>query len=200
MWEGVRWPSKWCWLSSSAPTAGLQAAMMSWQLHLSDKNCCTLYLASLSASLSASSLAHPERAHSVQAHSIREKYTCTTVWAHNALDYMKPAHCYQARKFANIHWSQVAVGLKDVASISGKSSEWRNPACTPGNCCLMVHMYSAMWFTVPCLPTLIKYKSVECPSWLAKFKAKTLQLPKMPCWGQPMALQAQHMTCMSRHV
>ena len=36
-------PSKWCWMYSSAPTTGLQAAMMSWHIHLSDSNC-TFYL------------------------------------------------------------------------------------------------------------------------------------------------------------
>ncbi len=60
---------------------------------------------------------------------------------------------HQAHDFAIIYWSQVAVGLEDVAATAHAGhQEWRNPACNPGNCCLMMH--SAMWFRMLRLPCL----------------------------------------------
>ena len=56
---------------------------------------------------------------------------------------------FQAHDFANIHLGQVAVnsvGLKYVATIALAGDQaWGDLACKClGNCCLMMHMYSAM--------------------------------------------------------
>ena len=79
-------------------------------------------------------------------------------------------------RLCQYHWSQVAVELKHVAAIAlAGRQEWCALACKcPGNCCLMMHVYSAMWLTcgthctVRCLPYLHQVHT----SWASKLVSR----------------------------
>ncbi len=139
-----------------------------WHIYLNDTYCCTLYLlrTHVSREVQGQTLLDcnccPMYQHQWHSHwqhpawlphlltqhteswNVPEKNTHARLCGQKMpWSWMKSAHHQQAPDYANIHWSQVAVGLEDVAATTHAAhQEWRNYACKPGDCCLM--MRSAM--------------------------------------------------------
>ncbi len=157
-------------------------------------------LPNLSASMAQSLLASSLAAASVdKAHwelkSTREKYTCTIVWAENALELNEvssPVIKHMTLPlFIEVRWLLVSKMLQQP-----HMQVIRNGAT------LHVTLATAVWWcTVLCdlechvSPALIKCKFIRCPSWLAKLKAKMPRFSTMFCWGQPMPCKQKQSCC-----
>ena len=210
--------SKWWWLSSSAPATGLQAGNdeLGHGIYISDIHTVVQFICQGRMSREKYRGKPCLIATVAQLISINGTIIvsiqpgCRIRWQSTlrAEIYRREVHMHNCvgRKCLGAKWNQLTI-IKHMALpifievrwlLVSKMLQQLHMQVIRNGATLHVSLATGVWWcTMLCdlechiSPALIKCKSIGCPSWLAKLKAKMPRFSKMLCWGQPMALQAK---------